>query len=283
MFSDNPDIRKIQKIELEMLRYFDKICEENNLTYYICGGTLIGAVREKGFIPWDDDIDIMMPREDYEWLLRYRTKVLTGKYFLYDYRIDERENNPRRVPALCDKSMKVKQKRGNREREQYILLDIFVLDGMPRGKIRRNLHYLFFSLWHIALQLSWYDTTVNQYRTDRTRLEKLVIKMLNNIKVRPKWDTRKLVRKEHNILKKYEWGHSDYVCSLLGPCHKKEILPKEIFSNSIKLQFEDLKVNAPAKYHEELIHYYGDYMVPPVKKEERELHHRFEIVEDKKG
>lgn len=281
MFSDNPDICRIQKIELEMLKYFDEICREHALTYYVCGGTLIGAVRERGFIPWDDDIDIMMPRKDYEWLLQHREEVLCDKYYLYDYRIDEKENNPRRIPALCDKSMKVRLTKGNKDREQYILLDIFVLDGMPKGKIKRDLHYLFFSMWHLALQLSWYDTTVNQYKANRMWLGKLAIKGLNHVKLRPKWDSRKLVQKEHCILKKYEWDHSDHVCSLLGPCHYKEILPKEYFVSSVKLPFEDMMVNAPAKYHEELTHYYGDYMVPPASREEKELHHRMEIIEGK--
>ena len=62
MFSSKLDIQRIQKIELEMLRYFDEVCEKNQLVYYVCGGTLLGAVREAGFIPWDDDIDVMMPR-----------------------------------------------------------------------------------------------------------------------------------------------------------------------------------------------------------------------------
>lgn len=111
MFSQNPDIQKLQKKELDMLKYFHEICEKHHLTYYICGGTLIGAVRERGFIPWDDDIDIMMPRKDYEWLLENRTRIFQDQYYLYDYRVDEKENNPRRVPALCDKSIEILHKR----------------------------------------------------------------------------------------------------------------------------------------------------------------------------
>lgn len=281
MFSSKLDIQRIQKIELEMLRYFDEVCEKNQLVYYVCGGTLLGAVREAGFIPWDDDIDVMMPRKDYEWLLQHRDEIFNGKYHLYDYRIDKKENNPRRIPALCDKSLKVKVLKGNMEREQYIFLDIFVLDGMPKGVIKRNIHYIFFSIWHLALQLSWYDTTVNQYKTNRTLPGKLAIKFLNRFPFRPKWDSKKLVQKEHDILKNFGWGHSDYVCSLLGPCHKKEILPKYYFSHCVKLQFEDLKVSAPAKYHEILTHYYGNYMIPPTRREEKELHHRIEIIEGK--
>lgn len=278
MFSENSNIQKIQKKELCMLKYFHEICEKYRLTYYICGGTLIGAVREQGFIPWDDDVDIMMPRKDYEWLLENRTRVFKDHYYLYDYRIDKKENNPRRIPALCDKSVKFIQKQGNKDRIQYLLLDIFVLDGMPKGKLRRNLHYAHFWIWHMLLQLSWYDTTVNQYKTNRNVAEKIAIWLLNHVKIRPKWDSQKLVQKENNVLKKYAWDRSDYVCSLLGPCHKKEILPKKFFSNNVSLKFEDLLVNAPGEYHEFLTHYYGNYMVPPEKIEEKELHHRLQIL-----
>ena len=278
MFSQNPDIQKLQKKELDMLIYFHEICEKYHLTYYICGGTLIGAVRERGFIPWDDDIDIMMPRKDYEWLLENRTKIFQDQYYLYDYRVDEKENNPRRIPALCDKSVEIYNKQGNKERKQYLLLDIFVLDGMPNGKFRKNLHYLHCQFWHILLQLSWYDTTLNQHKVNRSIIEKLIIWFLNYIKIRPKWDSQKLVRKENDVLRKYDWNHSDYVCSLLGPCHKKEILPRKFFLNSIPLEFENLVVNAPGEYHALLTHYYGNYMVPPARIEEKELHHRLRIL-----
>jgi lipopolysaccharide cholinephosphotransferase len=278
MFSQNPDIQKLQKKELDMLKYFHEICEKHHLTYYICGGTLIGAVRERGFIPWDDDIDIMMPRKDYEWLLENRTRIFQDQYYLYDYRVDEKENNPRRVPALCDKSIEILHKRGNEERKQYLLLDIFVLDGMPKGSFRRNLHYTHYWVWHMLLQLSWYDITVNQHRANRNIVEKFTIWILNHVKIRPKWDSQKLVRKENDVLRKYDWNHSDYVCSLLGPCHKKEILSRKFFLNSVPLEFENLVVNAPGEYHALLTHYYGNYMVPPARIEEKELHHRLRIL-----
>jgi len=280
MYSDNGDIRMIQEHEIEMLRFLDKVCKENGLTYYVCGGTLIGAVREKGFIPWDDDIDIMMPRNDYEWLLNNRKKIFTDqKYGLYDFRVDDYDVIPRRVPAIIDKSLVLQHDRFIEVRKQYLMLDIFVLDGMPKTHFGRMLHYYHFLFIHALLQLSWYDNQVNQYRKNRPLWERIAIGILNHIRFRPRINSKRLVQKENRILAKYEYGHSEFVCSLLGPLKKKEILPGKYFETSIRLPFEDMMVNVPGHFHELLTHYYGNYMVRPQKREEKELHHRICLVD----
>ena len=89
----------LKKIELEMLIYLDQLCKKENLRYYICGGTLLGAVRHKGFIPWDDDIDVVMPRPDYQKLIdqwkddeRYRllSERDRGYYYNFAQLVDKR-------------------------------------------------------------------------------------------------------------------------------------------------------------------------------------------------
>ena len=75
-------IEEVKKVELNLLLDFDKYCKQNNLRYYLCYGTLIGAVRHKGFIPWDDDIDVIMPREDYEKLMALHGEG-EGRYRLF--------------------------------------------------------------------------------------------------------------------------------------------------------------------------------------------------------
>lgn len=82
MFNEDKTIAAAQKVMLEMLLEVHRICVENNITYWLEGGTLLGALRHKGFIPWDDDIDISMPRKDYERFLKVAEKELDAKYFL---------------------------------------------------------------------------------------------------------------------------------------------------------------------------------------------------------
>ncbi|MDE7384825.1 MAG: LicD family protein, partial [Anaeroplasmataceae bacterium] len=85
--------KKVWSKQLEMVKIFIEICEKNNLKYFACGGTLIGAVRHNGYIPWDDDIDLMMPRKDYEDFLRIAPKYLDGKYFLQYNKTEKRYPN----------------------------------------------------------------------------------------------------------------------------------------------------------------------------------------------
>lgn len=75
------DIEELKKIEIKILKFIKKICEENNLSYFLCNGTLLGAIRHKGFIPWDGDIDICMPRKDYQKFLNIMNNIKSNYNF----------------------------------------------------------------------------------------------------------------------------------------------------------------------------------------------------------
>lgn len=281
MFSDNNDVKKIQTAELDALKFFDDVCRENELIYYVCGGTLIGAVREKGFIPWDDDVDVMMPRKDYEWMLDHRKELFTDPFFAYDYREKFDSEIIKSHAVIYNKNVCILDQNSKKEKKQYCYIDIFPLDGMPRGKIMRLLHYYHAFFWRMILQLSWYDSIVNQYKENRNYCERLFIRIMNNVKYRPKLDSVKILNRWHKVLKKYDIDTSEMVCSLTGPRRKKEILSGYYFSEILRMPFENIEVNVPCGYDAELRHYYGNYMVLPETIEERELHHRMQIVRGK--
>ena len=139
------ETRKLQRISLEMVKYFDSLCRENKLIYFLCGGCCIGAVRNKGFIPWDDDVDVFMPREDYERLkdvwednpkysIQYETQnVHTANQFLTIH------NNETTFIETYKKDLDI---------NHGVKLDVLPLDGCPQGYKRRLQ-----KLWALAYAL----------------------------------------------------------------------------------------------------------------------------------
>ena len=128
---DRETLRKLQLKELESLEYFDSFCKENELRYYLLGGCVIGALRHGGFIPWDDDIDIIMPRRDYDRFCKLAPKRLSDEYFLQTYFTDKNYPNPfakirlrgtEFVESITERS---KMKGG-------IYIDVFPFDNFPR-------------------------------------------------------------------------------------------------------------------------------------------------------
>lgn len=134
---------EIKQIELNLLLKLDEICKKYKLRYYLCGGTLLGAVRHKGFIPWDDDIDVLMPREDFEKLLRLEkaeTRYGGKDCFL------KSGNSIYPFIKLINTNTVLKEKYLSEEFTTGIWIDIFPLDGMPDDEklSQRNLRKLNF-------------------------------------------------------------------------------------------------------------------------------------------
>ena len=129
------DIKIIQDKILSILKEFINICEENNLTYYALGGTLLGAVRHKGFIPWDDDIDIGMPREDYEKFKKVAPNSLPNNY---KFLSEDTANYKKAFSVIRDDSTKIIMNYSKEELVESLWIDIFPLDGMLLPQLREK-------------------------------------------------------------------------------------------------------------------------------------------------
>lgn len=112
----------------DLLVYFDSVCQRNNLRYWLAYGTLLGAVRHHDFIPWDDDVDVLMPREDYEKLLSLEDEILDSNHALLNYR---NSPFPFSFTKLCDKRIRVLTEAYEGLAEECLWLDIFTLDSAP--------------------------------------------------------------------------------------------------------------------------------------------------------
>lgn len=258
------DIKIIQDKILSILKEFISICEENNLTYYALGGTLLGAVRHKGFIPWDDDIDIGMPREDYEKFQKIAPNLLPSHLKMV--------NNPLNldITQLVDKKVVIKFVNS----ESNAFIDIFPLDGYPeKASFSARVHSFRVLFQRMLCKISVLDQLEDK---DRGTLENLIVKISKTLRIQKALPKDALVGSLHKVIQNYDFNNSRYVGNVLGRYREKEIVPREYFRDPVPLKFEDIMINCPTKFKEYLTEIYGDYMkLPP---EEDRVAHNLELV-----
>lgn len=259
------ETKALQKISLDMLLFFDDFCKKNNLTYFLCGGGCIGAVRNGGFIPWDDDIDVFMPRPDYE-----RLKEIFIDTPDYSIQFTEKgfktENQFLTICANNTTFIKTYQK--DLDINHGIMLDVLPLDACPSGFKRKmqKLHALLYSLF-----------IVGKAPTNHGKAIYLGGKIL--LSIVPKSLHYSVWRYFERQMTKYKLSDCDFVTELCaGPHYMKNEYPKEIFEKSIDFDFEGHKLPVPLGYDTYLKMAFGNYMeLPP--QLERQCHHEFEIID----
>lgn len=247
---------KLQKVELEMLIEVDRVCRKHNINYSLDGGTLLGAVRHKGFIPWDDDIDIIMLREEY---CKFKVACLEDldqeRFFLQDYETDPyyrwgyakiRRNNTQFIRLGQEKS---KQHAG-------VFVDIFVVDNVPDHPILRKLHLQACYLIRKGLY-----SEIGKY-VEPHKIRRTVYKMMSAI---PRDTLFKYRNKLANRCNKHRTELISHY-TLEYPKRCVYGLPRSCFDERVELDFEGYKFYAFKNYNLYLSMYYGNYMeLPPEK------------------
>lgn len=253
------NLRELQLVELEILKEVLKYFRENNIQYYALGGTMLGAVRHKGFIPWDDDIDIGVPREDYEKLIA-GIDTLPNTMKLCAFSIDENYNYY--FARIIDTRYEVRSNRSEKDEVTNAWIDIFPLDGMPNDRIMRRLHGWRILLCRLLFQTSRFDAIVNIKRQNRPLYEKLVIWCITHLGlqrlINKKWAFDRL----DIALKKYPYSRSDFNINAMGAYKLKEMFVKSVFGEGMEYQFEDIEIIGPEKADEYLTQLYGDWRTP---------------------
>lgn len=254
-----------KKIELEILKEFSDFCDENKLTYFLAYGTLIGAIRHKGFIPWDDDIDIWMPREDYNKFKELFNSQKVGGYYKAILPSDKVSRHTF-VKVVDDRTVKLEKGVSYKSGTLGIDIDIFPLDGQPDDD---------------TVYDAWYNKLFNLYKCHYYLITKFPSAMSSKIKlllrriiVRIMYLTKSnILRKADKLHQKYQYENSNFV-GAIESCYnfKSNRYKKEWFSEAVLVDFEEYKFKAPIGYHEILTKMYGDYMkLPPLEK--RVTHH----------
>ncbi|MCL2718127.1 MAG: LicD family protein [Lachnospiraceae bacterium] len=270
------DLRKFQIVLLDILKEFIKICETNNLTYYAVSGTVLGAVRHQGFIPWDDDIDISMPRSDYERFLEISSMSLKSPYELRTYTNDE--NHIYAVSKLIDNRVKISAHTAKEKMNYYANIAIIPADGLPANKLIRRFHIYLFLIKKFLFNISVFDKLVIQDKK-RPPLESFLVWFLNKFNISRFFNKKKRVMAAEKLLKKYAIEESKYCTTQIwGQYRFKTIFPIDWIGNGVLLPFEDIKIRVPIEYRKYLAQIYGeDYMdYPPVEK--RVAAHASEVI-----
>lgn len=259
------DTEKLKTIELDLLKEFIATCSKLNLRYFVIGGTLLGAVRHKGFIPWDDDIDVAMPRKDYEiWVEKAQDLIDKKKFFVQTFVTDPQY--PNNFAKLRNNNTTFVESSLRRLTINHgVYIDIFPLDYYPKRsslfKIRQ------FLLSSKITQV--YDTDSINY----SRVKSVIRKIASIFVFGSPFDA---VKKRENLYKSVENG--TLLANHCGAWGIKEIVPVEWYGKGKTLKFEGVDVCAPEKYKSWLHRVYGNYMeLPPIEK--RVTHHYTEIID----
>lgn len=267
--SSNVPLKAMQNCEFEILKYIRDVCEEHGLRYYLAYGTLIGAIRHQGFIPWDDDMDVHIPREDYLKLI----EIMAENPHPY-YRLVSRETSPKFTHILAkmiDTRTTLIQKAHWTERVPLgVYVDIFVLDGAGNTPAEAEAAYY----EAFACYFQWEKAATIMFPPDRVRREAFN-KWLHHIPAKLLGE-RYYMDRHTAICMERDYDAGSYVAAMAAatPEPARNVWKKDWFGDGSNVTFNGEHFRAPADPDAVLRPEYGDYMqLPPP--EQRASHHRY--------
>lgn len=274
----NPSLRKLQLCELQLLKYFQQICEEHNIRYFALGGTLLGAIRHKGFIPWDDDIDIGVPRPDYEKLCEILKKNSDTKVKFKTYKNDE--SHIRYFGQLEDTSLKIIRNDKLKAEETFAWIDIFPLDPMPNNKILRKIKVFYVLILRALFRFSCFDKLVDVNKKNRPIHEKILVWIGLHTPIQKFLNTKKCLTRLEKTLTNLDYEKSNYLVNVMGAYKFREMFHKKYYGEGRMYPFEDTEICGPEDYDFVCTQLYGDYKKPPAQNDRN--HHKIANIEEVK-
>lgn len=234
----------LMKIILEV----DRVCEKNNITYFLGGGTLLGAVREGKLLPWDDDADLMMKREDYDKFCSLAEDELQTDFFIQNHKTDPHSHRPYVRVRLNNTVMATEFSSHFPSSHQGIFVDIFCHDKTANGKLAQKLHVIETVVINSLVFRKWESMAIPKIK----KSWKSVISELFPIKT--------LEKRQDSIYKKY-FGKKEcrYLYDGMGKHLKSGAFPEKWLENAVKIPFGGNMLPVPCGYDEYLHWLYGDY------------------------
>lgn len=250
-----------KELMLRLLEEIDRFCQDNGITYYLTGGTLLGAVRHNGFIPWDDDIDIALRRSDYERLLA-EFKSESGDVSILTYK-NTKHFIWSAAKIVNNKTVLIEN--DVKKASIGLNLDMFPLDNVAGDyeSVKKYVSKVF--KWKNVLTLKYLRLS-----SDRSLLKNIIVILGKILYLIP---DKFIIGRIEKMSRRYENSNdSEFICNMSGAWGVKEILRRADFDESVKHEFEGKQFSIPAGYDRILSSLYGDYMTPPPKEKQVSTH-----------
>lgn len=264
-------LAEIKQVELDILKEFIRVCEKLQLRYFAIDGTVLGAVRHRGFIPWDDDIDVGMPRKDYEIFMAQAQSYLKAPYFLQNLDTDA---GYLRGFAKIRNSQTAFIERAARHLpiNHGIYIDIFPLDGYAYSKIGEIGFKIKKTMYDDKIASGFHVTNAGKLPWKTACISTLCSFL--SAGTTPK----QAAYKREYLSKKHDYDACNTVGSLYDSIYTRELVPKAWFGEGKMLPFEDVMIRVPAEPEKYLAHMYGDYrQFPP--ESERVAQHVCDVID----
>lgn len=272
LMRDQLNLAESQKISLEILHIVADICEKQQLRYFLIYGTLIGAVRHKGFIPWDDDLDIMMPRPDHDKLMSYFQDHMKEYPHLQVFNHNTCNDYPYMITRISDDRYEIEME-NERAYGMGVFIDIYPFDGLgdtPQEALR-------YGMKGDRLSSLCYQATRDHFaiETTKSKLRKVIkypVYLFSKF-IGKDWFQNSLER----LARVKDYDSSEYVgCVVWLSGGMRDIFPRAWFDDNILADFGPYQFRIPKNYDQILQHVYGDYMkLPP--ENERIGHHFYKV------
>lgn len=253
------NLRELQLVELNILKETLRLFEKHHISYFALGGTMLGAVRHQGFIPWDDDIDIGVPREDFEHLREISRELPERFKFCTFY--DDPEY-PYYFARFEDEAMLVRSTRAEDDELTPAWIDVFPLDGMPDNGFFRKIHGMAILVARMIFQISRYSSIVNVKRDNRPLYEKAIIWCTKVFRLERVFGNAWSFFLLDKTLKRCLYQGSGYNINAMGAYKLREMFDKRVFGNGRMYSFEDIQICGPQDYETYLTQLYGDWRTP---------------------
>ncbi len=266
----DPKLREIQMACLDILKKYRDVCDKNGLRYYLAYGTLLGAIRHNGYIPWDDDIDIWMPRKDLDKFIKIAEQEMFP-YIVNYFSIDNNAGFKYRT-QLCieDHRHKVGFNLGGTIKPGYIWIDIMAMDGMPDSQLKRKIQCIKFSLWYMIIGFARSSKIGASNERTKSLLKRTGIFINNKLGIGNHIDIKKCFEKFRKTKMRYDFDESNYIHGSTSYYTDKAVFLREWFDGKRTIEYEGELFSIPSGAEKILTSIYGDYMsLPPENKRTR--------------